>query len=62
MELTEFKDGGYFSVYCCRRESIEKRQQKGKNKTKQTRAQRCASLKSLNVVNQVVPCFDHFRS
>ena len=53
MELTEFKDGGYFSVYCCRREPIEKRQQKGKNKSKQTRAQRCASLKSLNVVNQV---------
>ena len=32
MELTEFKDSGYFSVYCSRREPIEKRQQKGKNK------------------------------
>ena len=43
MELTEFKDSGYFSVYCSRREPIEKRQQKGKKKTnKQTRAQRRA--------------------
>ena len=50
MELTEFKDSGYFSVYCSRREPIEKRKQKGKKKktNKQTRAQRRASL---NVVN-----------
>ena len=48
MELTEFKDSGYFSVYCSRREPIEKRQQKGKKPNKQTRAQRRASL---NVVN-----------
>ena len=54
MELPEFKDSGYFSVYCCRREPIGKRQQKGKKKKQQqqqTRAQRRASLKTLNVVN-----------
>ena len=36
MELPEFKDNGYFSVYCCRGEPIEKRQQKGKKKTATT--------------------------
>ena len=57
MELSELKDSGYFSVYRCRREPIEKRQQKGKNNNnnnnnnKKTRAQRRASLKTLNVVN-----------
>ena len=54
MAFTEFKHSGYFSVYYCRREPIEKRQQKAKKKQQQqqqTRAQRRASLKTLNVVN-----------
>ena len=52
MELTEFKDSGYFFVYCCRREPIEKHHRKGKkNKTKQARAQRRASPQTLNVVS-----------
>ena len=63
MELTEFKDSGYFPVYCCRREPIEKRQQKGKKKhthththppthtRKRAHPQRRASLKTVNIVN-----------
>ena len=51
MAFTEFKHSGYFCVYYCRREPIEKRQQKGKKKQQQTRAQSRASLKTLNVVN-----------
>ena len=33
MELTEFKDSGYFSVYCCRREPIENANKKEKKNT-----------------------------